>query len=480
MTTLKALTQSAMLGAPDPEALLVSAARIGLAELGGYLPAAFEGELSACPAESKPQMPEKAAGLLKRLLAGEFEGALPEFLQLTAERGYIVPPETLPALLGLGKNDLRKLVRLVIGERGGWLAAHNPTWAYALGREPLEAWEQGTRAERIAALEQIRAREPGKARAWVHASWEQDAPEDRAAFVATFSAGLSMADEPFLESCLDDKRKEVRDAARGLLLRLENSRFVGRRWAQVRSLIRLKSKFLGGDALEVTLPEGLDSAAKRDGLGGAQLRKKMGEKANLLAQTLALVPPALWSQEFNRPPEKLVALALTCEWKEPLLLGWQLAAQGARDAIWAGAIAALAATKAEALNLFEQEILRDLIMLLEADRVQALAQASIRPILGELQDGSPLLYLLQQYRRPWTAGLARTVMQSVQRQAGGRHWGLAQALPAFASQIPPELADEFSRGWPAEPDGAWRTKLDEFSMILNFRNEIRRSLEEKR
>ena len=325
MTTLHSLSQSAMLGSTD-DALLVAAARTGLAELGGYIPATFAGEITVCGAESQPQMPEKAATLLNRLVAGEFDGLLPEFLQLTAERGYIVPPETIPALLGLGKNDLRKLVLPVIGERGRWLAAHNPAWAYALGRDPLEAWENGVRAERIAALEQIRAEEPGKAREWVQASWEKDAPEDRALFLGAYSVGLSFEDEPFLESCLDDKRKEVRDAARGLLIRLENSHFVGRMWARVKPLVRIKSKFLGGDSLEVSLPERIDPAAKRDGLGGAPLRKKMGEKANLLAQMIASIPPALWSREFNRPPEKILSLVLGHQWKEALLLGWALAA----------------------------------------------------------------------------------------------------------------------------------------------------------
>ncbi len=477
MTTLQNLARSAMLGSTDAS-LLTSAAKTGIAELGGYLPATFEGESEACGAESQPQMPEKAAGLLKRLVAGEFDGLLPEFLQLTAERGYIAPPETLPALLGLGKNDLRKLVIQVIGERGRWLAAHNPAWAYALGRAPLDAWENGLRAERIAALEQTRAAEPGKAREWVQASWAQDAPEDRAAFLATFSVCLSMDDEPFLETCLDDKRKEVRDSARGLLLRLEKSRFVGRVWARVTPLIRLKSKFLGGDTLEASLPETLDSAAKRDGLGGPLLRKKLGEKANWLAQMLALVPPALWSREFNRPPEKLAGLAMNNQWKEALLLGWALAAQGARDAAWAEAILRLAASKADVQFVLESETLQELVMLLIPEQVQAIAQSNIKPILNELKDDSPLLTILQGCRRPWTPGLARTVIQSAQRQAG-KGWRLAHALPGFAQYAPPELANEFAQGWPEERSGVWSLMIEEFLQVLNFRNEIKKSLKEQ-
>lgn len=478
MVTLEQLAKSAMLGSND-DLLLVSAIRAGITELGGLVPATFEGATNGCGAESRPQMPEQAAGLLERLIAGEFDGLLPEFLQLSAERGYIVPPETLPALLGLGKNDLRKLVIPVIGERGRWLAAHNPAWAYALGRDPLEAWENGLRAERVAALEQVRASEPGKARAWVQASWEQDSPEDRAAFLGTFSTNLGMDDEPWLEACLDDKRKEVREAARGFLIRLEDSRFVRRMWARVRPLIQLKSKFLGGDALEVSLPEGLDAAAKRDGLGGSLLSKKLGEKANWLAQMLASIPPALWSREFGRPPEKLIAAALGCEWKEPLLLGWQLAAQGAADAAWAESLAVVWVTHAEGQNVFDVDSIGTLIMLMRPEKVEALILSSIRPLVGRINDTSMLVTLLKKYRRPWPVKVARIVVQSAQRQSGEVGYYLPQALPGFAHWMPPELAGEFSQGWAVKPKGSWPAKIDEFLLVLNFRLEIRRSLEEK-
>jgi hypothetical protein len=469
-----------MLGASDPEALLISAARTGIAALGGYIPTAFEGAGTACPTESRPQMPEKAAGLLKRILAGEFEPALREFLQQATERSLIAPPETLPALLGLGKNELRPLVTQVAGQRGRWLAAHNPSWAYALGRDPQDAWEHGVRIERVAALEQIRAAEPGRAREWIQATWEQDAPEDRAAFIATFALGLGMDDEPLLESCLDDKRKEVREAARSLLLRLEGSRFVQRAWARVRPLLKLKSKFLGGDTLEVTLPETLDAAAKRDGLSGAQLRKKLGEKANLLAHMLSVVPPSLWSRELGRAPEKLIAAALNAEWKEPVLLGWQLAAQGARDVDWAEAIAPLWVTHDEGRQLLDLDSLEGLTLLMRMEKAEALVQASIKPLIGELDDKSPLIALLQHYKRPWTPKLARALVQSAQRQSGAFLYVLPQALPGFAYHMPPELAAEFATGWASEPNGHWRGRIDAFLMTLNFRNEIRQSLNEER
>ncbi len=301
MISLKSLTQSAMLGTgngfqtprdaetrgvpispSDPEAaLLASAAVIGIGNLGGWTPAHFESNRSVCPKESQSPMSERAAALLKRILAGEFTAVLPEFLRLGAERGVIAPPETLPALLGLGKKELRPLGLAVIGERGRWLAGINPAWGYALPPVEEAAWETGLLEERMALLERLRPQSPGRARELIESTWEQDSPEARAAFVAALAVGLSIADEPFLESCLDDKRKEVREAAFGLLTQLPESRLVGRSIARLEPLLKLKTKLLGGDTLEVTLPDKLDAAAKRDGAGGIILRKSLGEKATL-------------------------------------------------------------------------------------------------------------------------------------------------------------------------------------------------------
>ena len=480
MTSLHSLAQSAMLGAgSDPRTLLRDTVRSGVGELGGFMPLAIETKPDACPAETKPQMSAHAAGLFRRILGGEFEATLPEFLQLAATHHLLVPPETIPALLGLGRRELRSLVIQVTGERGKWLAAHNPAWAYALEREPQDAWEHGAPLERLSALEQVRAVDPGQARAWVQSTWEQDSPEDRASFLGAFSTGLGMDDEPFLDSCLDDRRKEVRDAARSLLMCLEGSRFVQRNWERARALIRLEPKRLfGKESLHVTLPEGLNPAAKRDGLGGALLRKQLGEKANLLAQTLSFIPPALWAREFDRSPEKLIAAALDCEWKEALLLGWQLAPQHVQDVAWAEAIISSWVT-GRGQNVIDADHFDGIAMLVRAEKLETLVQAYVKPLVGELDDKNRLIFLLEKYRRPWTARMARMVVQSAQRQSGAVRYYLPQVLPALALWMPPELAAEFSSGWAAEPKGPWRDRIDMFLMTLNFRNEIQESLKQE-
>lgn len=468
MTALRALAQLAIPGVNDP-ALLEQAIRAGLAERGGYLPARFSASIPICPPESQPILPESAAAVLKRMLTGEHKDLLPELLQRAAVGGFILPPETLPALLDVQEPGLRALILPVLGARGAWLAAQNQDWGWALPRDPRQAWETGTRAERLAALKAIRAERPAEARKWVQEEWQRESPEDRAAFVSAFSIGLSPDDEPFLEACLDDRRKEVREAAQMLLLRLPQSRLVERMWARAHPLVR------AGATLEVTLPEEADSAAKRDGLNGAPLRKGMGAGANRLAQLMACVPPVRWSQALRRSPATLITLAQESEWHEPLLVGWALAACRTQDADWAAAVLQQAAASVKIHNLLEAETRQSLAMLLEPEQMQAIVETACAQHLQD--EASPLWEILQQYTRPWTPALAWRVIQEMQQQAHEPRHRLPHLLPSFARRIPPEMSDELAVGWPEQTSALWQAKIDEFLQILNLRKQIWHSLE---
>jgi hypothetical protein len=495
MTSLKSLAQTAMLGtsngftlpeevahlslnpdlASDSEAgLLLAAAVIGIGEIGGRVPVQVEGGEAPCPAETRQPLSEHAAGLLKRMLAGEYEPVLPEFLKNAVEQGMLAPPETLPSLFGLDIKALRPLVQAVAGERGRWLAAQNPAWTDALVRPGEETWETGTTGQRLALLERTRQAAPDKARELVQSTWQQDAPEVRAAFLAAMSAGLSMEDEPFLETCLADGRKEVREAARALLMRLPESRFVARGVSRLEPLFDLKSRFLRGETLEVTLPGTPDPQAKKDGVGGAVLRQHMGEKTNWLAQMLSVVPPSTWTQRWNRPPEKLLQLALGSEWKEALLLGWMLAVDRCGDLDWVDAFAELWVRQPEARTLIH-EMPGSLIRSIRLEQLEALAGASITHSVREMDDNHPLLDLLITVERPWSANLARTVMGSVLRQASRPRYRLVHALPGFALRIPPSLAGEFATGWPEDTPG-WEPWINQFTATLLFRKEMLEAL----
>ena len=466
MPTLKTLTQTAMLGAAPESALLSSAAQAGIATLGG-LQLPYTESVAPCPAETLPQMPESAALLFKRILAGEFDALLPEFLQLTAAHGMIVPPETLPALLGLGKKELRVLVLPVIGERGRWLAGFNPSWAYAVAEGDGD-WETGSFEQRRMLIERLRVTAPAKARELVQSTWKQDAPEARSAFLAAFTVGLSRTDEDFLESCLADRRKEIRDAALDLLVALPDSKLIMRVSTKLNTFLQLKSKLLNKTSLIINLPDGRDELTKEIGVNTTSLRKNLGEGANWLAFMLSLVPPSHWSSTWKLSPGKTIEAALNSEWGEAMLLGWSLALQRVSDPDWALAFAEIAVNKPKVRIMFAENSLSAIMRQVPAEKLEALAQISITLKMNELDDKHPLMAVLENYPHSWSVRLARTVMYSIRRQVGAYHWLLMHALPGFALRIPPELADEFIEAWPQETRG-WETHIQKFNATLRFR-----------
>ncbi|MBK8794122.1 MAG: hypothetical protein IPN59_13600 [Holophaga sp.] len=467
------LPDLAPISGADPQALfLASAAVIGIGEIGGRIPAILEIEDPACPAESSVYLPEAAVGQLKRMLAGEFELLLPEFLDLTASRGFLAPPELLPVLLGIGKADIRQKALQIVGRRGEWLARHNPAWGFAVSRLPQDAWEHGSFAERLAALGQQRAAQPDEARGWVEDTWGQDSPEQQAAFIAALEPGLSMADETLLEICLDDRRKEVRQAARTLLLRLEQSHLALRSWERARRLVKKKFKLLGGDQIEVVLPAEVNTAGRRDGIGERQVQKTLGEKADLLVQIISLVPPQYWNRNLdarlqNTPGSHELRLA------RGACLGLANGCCLCSGFEWAAALVALWAERGEIQKITDQDGLTALAQLLKVESVEALVAQAVRPHITELDDRHKLVTLLTRYQQPWSANLARMVIKSAQRQSLNAPNDLAYALHGFGRWVPPELAEEFSEGWGEDLHIGWSVPINRFLGLLKFRQEIR-------
>ena len=457
-------------------ALLSTAALIGVAYLAGRIPDKLNEFGEASPLETQQYISDEASVFLKRILDGEYQDVLPEFLSIVSALGYIVPPETLPALLGLGRNKLRRSVLPVIGERGRWLARYNPSWTYALGREDeSDVWENGTRSERIDLLERLRGYDPEQALELIKSTWEVDPYEERAAFVTTLSIGLSLKDEPFLETCLDNSRKEVRDAALDLLIRLPESRHSARMTARLLPLLEYKSSILKGATIHVTLPEQVDAGAKRDGVTGLSISKRMGKQANQLAQMISLTPPSFWTQKWKQTPEKILQAALKSEWKEALISGWYLGAVRSQDRGWAAAIAEMMVKQSVVPAITVEMDFKDLALLIPVETFEELAKNSVINTIKDLNDNHPILGLLEAYDIPWSEALSRTILSSIQRQAANHHWRLMRALPAFALRVPVSLTETYIKGWPNDSK-SWEPWIDQFCAVLRFRRDMTATL----
>lgn len=442
----------------------------------------FPAALSACEPDVLPRCRQRAGQHLALMLSGQFAEALPEWLRALAQAGQRIPEEHLPALLTYGQANVNQQDALwpVLGARGRWLAAQQAEWEYA-SVEGVDAdesvWQTGARVARLALLKRLRARNPARAREWLLATWEQEAPEDRAIFVLALKAGLSLDDEPFLESALADRRKEVRRHAADLLAQLPHSQLCQRMVERVRPLIRwTKSKT---PHLALTPPDECTQAMERDGVE-VKARKGTGEKTWWFIQMLGMTPPAVWPKVLGKSIPELIQSALGGEWQEAFLEGWTLATIRFGDEAWTEALAREWMTNDKSHAALAKADLYPALMRLPAARFEKLMAEALKTDESPLHDQHPAFWLLRRSDQPWSAALTRKLIASLRAritagtQKGQAFWGVRSLLKRYALQIPPALYAEVAKGWPTDEKGwgVWEKDIEDMLALLQFRRDM--------
>jgi hypothetical protein len=482
--SVEALAAPAKLGAVlaqrdlgnQEKALLDAVAAVALYRRAGHIaqsdpPAEPAGP---CPPDSVPECGEHATYHLSQMIGGQYRELLPEWLGALAHADCRVPAFYLPALLELGRNqtNMRPHLLPVIGQRGSWLARQNPEWRYAWGgaytedaRSHTAVWETSERTARVTLLHQLRRTQPSEARELVESTWNEEKADDRAAFLGALEENVSLDDQPFLEAALDDRSKEVRRVAADLLSRLPGSQLVQRMIARVKPLITLKKRLLRAPIIEVQLPDTCDKAMVRDGIE-PKPPGKLGEKAWWLQQMLAIVPPALWSKQWNMPITEVLEVVAQSEWREVFATGWLSATERHKDVAWAEAFL-LAGQK-----LPVEAPVETLISVLPQERREAF-------VMRAMAENAPLApALLRQCTHTWSIPFARAVVRwvrlQIEREKRAPSWMLLSLFKECALYVPPTLAAEFAKGWPTETPTwqSWQGSVERFLLVLQFRNDM--------
>ncbi|WP_019634247.1 DUF5691 domain-containing protein [Actinomadura atramentaria] len=469
----------------DQAALLTVRRRAGLRPArGGADPVA------PAPPEDLPPVPPAAAARLDRVLAGEGDGCLAEWLGLAADRGLRVPARVVPDLLeqGRGKDGwhLRAPIAAVAGRRGVWLALQNPRWAWLIasaadpGTDDPAVWTGGTAEQRVAYLARLRRADPAAARAALLDVWDRDRAVHRPEFLTPFGAGLSAADEEFLELALDDRTGSVRLAAANLLARLPESAYAARMAARARACVRAERRTVRRRAqtwLHVEPPAEHDEGMARDGVpfhpeGSFAPGRTPAPPRAWLREIVARTPPATWTGAFGLPPAEILALPVTDgaaagRGADDLHLGLARAALRFHDAGWARALLTAG------VLLDEPRVLGELVHELPAAERDDAAAGLVRWVddARALTDG-----LLRTLPRPWSGALAATMTAKVaallERPAGTANTALQALCASAAHGFDPALADRAADRFAEVPAAETAAARDRLAATLRFRHDM--------
>ncbi|HEU4558410.1 MAG TPA: DUF5691 domain-containing protein [Longimicrobium sp.] len=450
-------TLAALVDRPAEARVLGTAALLDAWRRAGQRPTRIAAPLPPpAPDQAERMAPPVAARVLRQILADGSAPLLVEWLALAGARGLALPHELLPAVLDLGARQAaaREAIAGALGARGRWLAARNPAWGYAGGvADDLSAgWETGTAEERLRILRHQRATDPAGGLALLRTTWATEAPRDRAAFVEALAAGLSMDDEPFLESLLDDKRKEVRTTAARLLATLPQSRLVARMVERLAPLLHVAkpegviARLRGGPVrIAIDLPAACDKGMQRDGIE-AKPPAGTGERTWWLRQMVTSIPPSVWTARWEMDAAALLAAARAAGDEGAVLVrGWRDATVATHDAQWAEALLSVRGDEgAGAVSTLAAAV--------PGDRLEPIILSHLRK---RLDAPGIVLGLLHGATWVWNPALTHAVVSAVPNPMPPFEYTLREQLRGFALYMHPATAISILHAQGDPHEGKW-------------------------
>lgn len=467
----------------DEQKLLSLIAVTETARRAGRLPVGTPVKAQPALPETLPPLSETGAALLRRLLS-DCPILLPEFYERCRKAKRRIPEHLLVDVLthAEANKPLRSLLFSVLGVRGHWLASQNPEWQFASSNseadvtEQIESdaalvWQNGSKEQRLAGFRTFRSVQPEAARALAEASWSQETPDIRVEVLKAFQKGLSRGDEPFLEKCLDDRRKEVRTAAQELLIQLSDSaytlRFLERAVAcfkiqkQPRSLL---GKLTGASekySLEIELPSVCDKAMERDGIDAkVPSGQAVGERGWWFRQIMGRVVPDRLAEKLEISPDAFEKAAREhSEWGKEMVLAWTQAAKSCRDPDLA-------------FRLYQQAADASLLGILRPDQrerllIDAIASAKsseLREVVAQAAASGA------QFSDAVAQALLDYLRRAIAADTGNSSSPWMIPWDVLALAIPPACCKAAVAGWPEKE--AWQKHLEKFLHIVQLRISI--------
>lgn len=465
---------------PLPQVILSGAATLHQLRKIEILSRPFTAELPEPVGDEdlRPSLTADSLLHLKQILSGRYQRALTEFVQLLATGNWLLPAEFLPELLEAGRQnpELWHTIQPLLGQRAYWLIAQHPDWRALAPGTAAEDWAQSGPAIRKQILAQVRQKAPEQASLLLSPDWATTDFRQKLTYLDQFVTGLGPPDEDFLEQCLDDSRKEVRQKAAELLASLPGSRLVARIFESALPCFRYTA---GRRLLEVELPNDIPTGSGRDGVNPSAAKGPSGGlKVSWLAECVGRIPPAKWKAHFDWQTTDLI-LAFEGANRANLLLG-------------ALGEACLRFNDVHTSTQLLQHIVlgtgavpdslrwQALTKLLPATAVQEMAAAYFQQQPGLLEEQHLLTRILELGAQPWDEALTRLLIQGLKqwmRESRTFLWNLwhyKRLLEIAGYCSPVSLFDELNADWPVDSPvwNQWAPDIERMLRILRFRKEM--------
>lgn len=319
--------------------------------------------------DSRAVTGEEATRILADIVALRDPLLAEEWANLAAARGSRIHPAMLPPVLDWCESDVRvrECFDGVLSERGFWLARRRDSWRQCvptlLAEDARRVWGEAKGTIRLAALRALRRSKPEAARELAESVWAEASAEDRAATLAVMRDRLTMDDEPWLETCLDDRSKPVRQQAAELLAILPESRLAQRMRERAAMYLRVApganerwSRGARKDTITLDRSSSCDRAMRRDGLVDSASSVSVRHWLSLThvdapsrwrhsdlwlaLQVLAAAPPGPVrdGQTTSLDPRDVILAVMAEEWGQDVLIAWEASAVRHRHEAWAVAM----------------------------------------------------------------------------------------------------------------------------------------------
>jgi hypothetical protein len=459
-----------------PLVLLQGAALYGQLRKAGFRLENYSGELpKAAEAPSEKDCSIASAHHFYLILSGQYEAVLPEFIFHLLKNGKCLPAEQLPQLLR--RTDTRLFwedIQPTLGSAGRWLLAQHPAWRKLLADYSQTDWHTGSRQERLALLRFLRKNNPSDALQTLQSTWAEEDPSDRVAFLGEMGTGLSAQDEPFLENCLDEKRKEVRQAAAKWLAKLPGSRLSGRMYQRTMDIFEWKQ-----GKLSIHLPEEISTADARDGILKINTAWKGGTKAAYLGQLVAAIDPKNWEHFFGKKPLEILSIFARSDWASTLLKASAEAALFHQNQSWIAEIGSYWMEYGTSPHWDFSEM--DVLLANVPPAVfNPLALDFLKKTNHLPEQGSAVFKLLQKNQSHFDDELSNLLisrfknwLSSAKRQ-DWESFHYKAFLKMVALRSAPELLEGFQKGWNTESPlwAFWEKPVEDMLNTLLFRKEM--------